>query len=306
MLYKNWQFRGGNQGMNPNIVGLIRNHISKETELISIAEVVTGCSIKLYSVGNGNSSIVTLNIGTEEINILYDFGNCTNHKVENNARKNHNITWNLVQDNLPKIEEIDYVILSHWDLDHINGFSNLNFFENLQASKSLRRIIVPEPISLSIFSERLITNLIGKFGNKLIIIQGDGNSRMMNNNVIVYKGLGGRGSYTQANNIGLSLLIEVNNKKVLLSGDCEYHQIPLDDNNIIDYFIIPHHGANSNELHAISVSQDVRLYSASGMTRNRSGDIAYPNTDIIDYFNEGGRKILSTYSENEFIEIVVQ
>ena len=203
--------------------------------------------VTVYNVGQGNwSKIKTEDSKNNILDIVYDIG--IGHS------KNIKLSKEIAKYATNNLNDNHIFILSHWDLDHIKGISNLSDTQfhttwivpelppNLSFSAiRLANYLQNDPNINVIFVSEIFNNKEIFSNNYLSLGKGEGKGSGVN---VVRNGFTSNTSYTLNNNIGLILTIKHNNKEILFTGDCEYNQLP---NTFLgrSYFalLISHHGA---------------------------------------------------------------
>lgn len=208
--------------------------------------------IKIFNVGQGNW--IHINIYSYETiisKIIFDIG--VGNRIEKELRDS--ITSQASQE----IVNDCLFILSHWDLDHIKGITELH------KSQFEKTWIVPEiPEKASQSAKRLAAYLIIGSNIETIFVPNSLNGEIIFKNEYFEFGKGyGNGkwhschlckdgcrvlrkdiSYTAENNLGLILVIKTEDKKMLFPGDCEYIQFPRElVHRNYDALVASHHGA---------------------------------------------------------------
>ena len=202
----------------PNIMALDPNDISDELKKFTPQSLIE------YNVGQGNFSELKDDKGT----IVYDPGiTCTK------SHKDYTIATNEYR----KLNA-DCFFISHFDTDHILGVIYLKDDQ----FKSPKLWIVPEPIDVSVSARRLIWFLYNT--GKIRMIKSS--SFKFNNNIMIYKGnadkTNTKNNAELINGSGIMIFVEGKTKTALLTGDCLYKYW---NNNVpqkCDYFVVPHHG----------------------------------------------------------------
>lgn len=196
--------------------------------------MIRGVYFIAYNVGQGDSFLLM----DEKINILIDvYGNIYDYLKADGIR------------------EIDYVILSHGDNDHIGSFKDINdnyhiketFISNYTVSDELKELDRTyhftklkqfDKLSLSSFNMQVI-----------------GPDKL----------------YQEENNNSLVINVSVNNRKILLTGDMELKE----ENNLLNYFSdidilkVSHHGADtSNSKHFLDITNPTYCLISVGKNNN--------------------------------------
>ncbi len=218
---------------------------------------------KVYNVGQGNFVYLQIN---DDSKMFFDVGESKNpqDKLGENyyIEKNTNEITNL---------KPQYIMISHWDLDHILGVYKFNDKQNFSFYKTPEWIapdITKIMSNASLSAKRLCAYLLkeGKLNlidnpNNFFCTIGDNNNGMLR----FWQGSCIKEPGTLKNNIGLILEVKIkvskevrNNdaisalekepkfKKLLFAGDCSYWRMSPDlFDDKYDLIISSHHGAAS-------------------------------------------------------------
>ena len=192
--------------------------------------------VKVYDVGQGNwINILVYDDKDLKAKIIFDIG--IGKHTDEVLRSS--ITGNAAAE----INDNCMFVLSHWDLDHIQGIVELQrnqFYKTWiipdlprrnvrEGAKRLAAFLMIDPnINATFIDHNLSGSLI--FENKYFKLG---------------KGYGKNGIYNHANNLGLILVIKTERHKMLFPGDCEYVQFPVSFlyNQEYEALIVSHHGA---------------------------------------------------------------
>lgn len=195
--------------------------------------------VRIYNVGQANCCYCDLT--TKQI--FFDIGV---------TRSGEDIQDAIVQSAVKEIStlDVDAVILSHWDLDHILGVC---YNQNCLKKKIW---IVPDfekMYSTPRISIKRVCNYLIKNGNsKLFMVDTDKTNKLLfescNKSVTIYRGdLKASYGVNKMNNGGLLLKLE-NKQNILMPGDCENRVIlNVTGNNQYDNVLVPHHGAEMSD-----------------------------------------------------------
>lgn len=206
--------------------------------------------VTLYNVGQGNLSVIKC----DKKEFIFDLGDSGLSKdpVE---KKLHMISREFTKKLKP-----DGVILSHWDLDHILGITNMkdDIFDC--------HWIVPDIDKNSGFAISALrlycfldwykkTTLIAISSNK----KSGYNGQIFYSNNLIELGKGTGGVYQKKNsnylcgdinslnynnNFGLMLKVQGQNAEIIFPGDCEYEAFPhAFMTEFPEYLVVPHHGS---------------------------------------------------------------
>jgi len=173
--------------------------------------------------------------------------------------KKHLVYNSYIEENFEKIKKADpsWIILSHWDIDHILGLSELDspqkqIYDNVHW-------IVPNLCQLkknmSLSAARVFCYILTK--NKVLAVDSGCDESIIpiceKQKIMLplYVGKGKKNKSTLENNIGIVMEIKCldNNKKncCLFPGDCEYELIPeFWRNEKYDLLVASHHGSSKS------------------------------------------------------------
>jgi beta-lactamase superfamily II metal-dependent hydrolase len=178
--------------------------------------------IKIFHVGQGHNSTIALENGDKG---FFDIGYTRFHNIDRSHKRNK-----------LNFKEINWTIISHWDLDHYLGITLL---------KNIGGIINKPWIGPARISGCNLTRLLNiiycKSGKKLILIDESLQGVIYTNGeLVLYKGHG-----IEKNDSGIVLMVNGANKKFVSLGDLDYKyldvtQLPFTD---LNYLVVPHHGA---------------------------------------------------------------
>lgn len=200
--------------------------------------------IKVYNVGQGNWIHIQVYDDKDlKAQIIFDIGIGKHEDVV--------LRSNVTKNAAAEIKDNYMFILSHWDVDHIQGIVEL------QRNQFYKTWIIPNlpPKNVREGAKRLAAFLTIEPKIKAMFIDHALNGHLIFENKYfkLGKGLGdspgNQVSYTQENNLGLILVIKTEDNKMLFPGDCEYIQFPDSFLNNQDYkaLIVSHHGAKINQ-----------------------------------------------------------
>lgn len=209
--------------------------------------------VKIYNVGQGNWIHILVYDGDKLISkVVFDIGigNGKGGHLDKSLRA-------IITRNAAKEIKDNYIfVLSHWDLDHIQGVVEL------QRNQFYTTWIMPDlPDKPKNGAKRLVAFLKIDPNITEIFVDHSLNGQLIFNNPYFKLGKGkgdGPGthvSYTKENNSGLILAIKTASKKMLFPGDCEYIQFP---NSFImcqnyDALVVSHHGAKIKQSNLASL-----------------------------------------------------
>ena len=171
-----------------------------------------------------------------------------------------------IRENWTALREVkpQYIVLSHWDIDHIAGIGEIDDDKHTVYSnvKWIAPNIFQLPFSkISISAFRLCAYLLNKGNISLIqsnIYINNALNYPFNRNVIIlrmFTGNGEQGNSTKNNNIGLCMELLYAHKDtekmqgVLMPGDCEYSKIRemIYPKCEYGFLIASHHGSNNSK-----------------------------------------------------------
>lgn len=245
---------------------------------------VVSKEVDIYNVGQANCCYC--NLGSKAL--FFDIG-ITRSKDERDTT--------LVKKAIEEISELDVdaVILSHWDLDHILGVCyNKKCMEN-------KLWVVPDFENLyhvpRLSIKRLCNYLLRNGKSKLLMVDTTDIDKVLfrssNDSVSIYMGEP-KAAYgiNKMNNGGLILALQ-NRRNILLPGDCENSIIPSDAINV-DYnnVLIPHHGSMMS-MPTIKAKKDKRsvAYLSCGKV---AGNCKIDSLIGLKYLSRGFRRMCST------------
>lgn len=151
----------------------------------------------------------------------------------------------LIVNLLENLSFFGYVIISHYDYDHINAIKYLN-----SEAIKYRTWYLPNPDNLCKPSILAFFNKLSSSNIKIIPDNYDNSKPIKIGNITIYKGLKpkkDRHQSTNDNSGGLIVMIKSEidtnyEKKMLIPGDALYQDFPIDfSNEMIEYLVIPHH-----------------------------------------------------------------
>lgn len=191
--------------------------------------------VRIYNVGQANCCYCDLT--TKKI--FFDIGV---------SRSGAAIKTPEIQQAVKEIStlDVDAVILSHWDLDHILGvcYNEKCLKEKIWIVPDFEKMYSKPRVSI----KRVCNYLIRNGRSELFMVDTSGNNKLFfescNKAVTIYMGeLRVSHGVNKMNNGGLLLKLE-NKKNILMPGDCENQVIQnIIVNNQYDNVLVPHHGA---------------------------------------------------------------
>lgn len=212
-------------------------------DIFTDMENLKSVSGTVYNVGQG--SAMSLDLGNTRL--LFDIGESKNPKgnektlIENAYKEINNQVW-------------PFIILSHWDLDHILGVTRLNksVFEETTWVAPHPKLVGNAYFSMSAL--RLCAFLLSRHRIHLIDNKHNFNHVVTENQDESFKLWQGRCTNSRngiRNNIGLIIDLCINNypqyeTHLLFTGDCAYEKMPM---RILeteyDLVVVPHHGSKN-------------------------------------------------------------
>lgn len=284
------------------------NNIEKEftnaLQLLNLKNIVLDIEVQVYNIGQANwIQIIGKSNNSRKFSLTFDMGS----SITGDKKKYQRNLYEAVD----KVKNNNLYMLSHWDLDHIKGVSEIEdeylkkpwIVPDLpsKASNAAKRLaaylIIENDISETFISSTL--NGYRIFDNNFFALgKGHGNGRrIVTNGAYCWKV-----SYTKANNLGL--ILEVKNKKenILLTGDCEYIEFPTCFIKEYGAIVIPHHGAKVGGISLPDKIDNKRAIACVGRNSN------YPqkNQHVNFLENHKGYIVENTRDSNQaFIEIKI-
>lgn len=212
-----------------------KNQIISKLEML-FDDTVKSREIRIYNVGQANCCYCDLT--TKKI--FFDIGV---------TRNMDDLQTSMVQSAVKEISklDVDAVILSHWDLDHILGacYNRNCLKKKIWIAPDFEKICHNPSISM----KRLCNYLLKTGESELLMVDTSEINKLFfkscNKAVTIYLGeIKASHGVNKKNNGGLLLKLE-NKKNILLPGDCENQIIPEEaaKRNQYDNVLVPHHGA---------------------------------------------------------------
>lgn len=250
-------------------------------------------SVHTIDVGQGDSILIQT---PNNKNILIDGGDENSFHIVSNYLKRQNV------------KNIDYLIATHFDSDHIGGLDNI--IEKFKVSK----VYGPSYKYDSISYQNLINSCLKKNLNLNYLCEGDFINIEDNVNLNVLSP-----SYIDNENNLNSIVFKLDykNKSFLFTGDAEVtNEISLINKynlNDVDFLKVGHHGSNSSTTSEFieEVSPDIAVISCGyknkyGHPHNQTLDTLYKNnvltyrTDLLGdiVFYSDGETIFTTKDYN--------
>lgn len=237
--------------------------------------IVIIISLLIPNGKNNHLAIHTIDVGQGD-SILIQTPNSKNILIDGGDENSHSIVINYLKRN--NIKNIDYIIISHFDSDHIGGL------DNIIDKFNVANIYAPAYES----NTESYSNLINACHNKNLQIQHLKKDDFINiENNIDLSVLGP--SYIQNENNLNSIVFKINykNKSFLFTGDAEnpnevdiLSSYELDD---IDFLKVGHHGSSSSSSPEFieEISPDVAVISCG--YKNQYG---HPHKSTLDTLQE--------------------
>ena len=222
-------------------------------------------SIHTIDVGQGDSILVQT---PNSKNILIDGGDDNSHSIVSSYLKKHNI------------KNIDYIIATHFDSDHIGGL------DNIIDKFNVLNIYAPNYETDTLSYKNLITSCSNKNLSLKYLNNGDFINIENNINLTVLAP-----SYIQKENNLNSIVFKIDykNKSFLFTGDAEASNeldiIKNYDLNDIDFLKVGHHGSSSSTTSEFlkEISPDVAVISCG--YKNQYGHPHKSTLDTLDKNN---------------------
>lgn len=216
-------------------------------------------SIHTIDVGQGDSILIQT---PSSKNILIDGGDDNSHHIISSYLKKHNV------------KNIDYIIATHFDSDHIGGLDNI--IDKFNVSN----IYAPNYESDTVSYQNLINSCLNKNLNLQCLSSGDFINIEDNINLAVLAP-----SYIQEENNLNSIVfrLDYKNKSFLFTGDAEASNelniINSYELNDIDFLKVGHHGSSSSTTSEFveEVSPDIAVISCG--YKNQYG---HPHKSTLD------------------------
>lgn len=265
----------------------IKNFFEASLSLSDFKSTSIKITIEVYSVGQANWIVIEGDDNaSKKFSLTFDIG-FKGGKTHKDAIKAARL----------KTADINLFMLSHWDLDHILGITELSR-ENFE-----KPWIVPDPPKkLSLTAKRLAAYLSKKEGIHPLFVSDElNNEKIFNTDYFTlgkgngygksdpYNGKTWATSYTQENNIGLILEIINNQKSLLLPGDCEYIRFPKYFRKSYDMIVVSHHGAKLIDI-ALPDRPKGNCLAYACVNKN---DASYPHSDHEDLLQKKGYTVKS-------------
>ena len=247
-------------------------------------------NLKIYfiDVGQGDSTLI---ITPSNQKILIDGGGSENYEVG----KNTLVPYLLDR----KINRIDYILISHFDQDHVGGIIEL--LEEVKVEK----IIISKQIKITEQYIKLIK--IAKYKNIKIIQVKKGDKLKIEPNLIIDILFPDTNQITEnaINNNSIVAKITYKNLKILFTGDieeiAEKELIKLYKNNELraDILKVAHHGSKTSSTQEFLnlVKPKIALI---GVGKNNN--FGHPNKDVLERLKYIGTKV---YRTDECGEIMI-
>ena len=233
--------------------------------------IITIISLLIPSGKNNYFSIHTIDVGQGD-SILIQTPNSKNILIDGGDNNSHHIVSNYLKNK--KVKNIDYIIATHFDSDHIGGLDNI--IDKFKVS----RIYAPNYKCSTESYKNLINSCSNKNLDLQYLKQGDLINIEDNINLTVLSP-----SYIQEENNLNSIVFKINykNKSFLFTGDAEANNeiniINSYDMSDIDFIKIGHHGSSSSTTEEFikEVSPDIAVISCG--YKNQYG---HPHKSTLD------------------------
>lgn len=233
--------------------------------------IITIISLLIPSGKNNYFSIHTIDVGQGD-SILIQTPNSKNILIDGGDNNSHHIVSNYLKKK--KVKNIDYIIATHFDSDHIGGLDNI--IDKFKVS----RIYAPNYKCSTESYKNLINSCSNKNLDLQYLKQGDFINIEDNINLTVLSP-----SYIQEENNLNSIVFKIDykNKSFLFTGDAEANNeiniINSYDMSDIDFIKIGHHGSSSSTTEEFikEVSPDIAVISCG--YKNQYG---HPHKSTLD------------------------
>lgn len=295
---------------DPSIENYVKNKISKqfEKEPSFDFKCIKKLSGSIYNVGQGNFVYLNFN---DSFKMLFDAGETPIPSAILKEQEYIDINSREISQLKP-----DYIIISHWDLDHILGIQHFVEEEGKYSFFKTPRWIAPDIRLLddkngmckaSIYAQRVCVYLL-EVGTLLLINQPDELCMNIKSDLQLFQGNCKGSPGSKANNIGLILSIQVKNnsqvKQLLFSGDCSYWKMrkglfdnkkdEKDNNKTYDFLVSSHHGAasavkNGSKFFGPKASKEAKAIISTGYNKH-----GHPHVEHLAFLQNQGFEILFT------------
>lgn len=182
---------------------------------------------------------------------------------------------------------IDYMFLTHSDLDHISGLLEIINYDNIK----VKHLVIPKTTK----HDELFLQLVEKAHNKNIPVIELEAGDYLNNDILTIKCLHpDESTYVEKNN-DYSLVLSVLYKtfKTLLSGDIEKQQEMTILDKLSQHQILksPHHGSKSSSSKAFIKKINPQVIVISSGKNNQYG---HPHKEVLLRYKQEGIKVYNT------------
>ena len=237
--------------------------------------IITIISLLIPSGKNNYFSIHTIDVGQGD-SILIQTPNSKNILIDGGDNNSHHIVSNYLKKK--KVKNIDYIIATHFDSDHIGGLDNI--IDKFKVS----RIYAPNYKCSTESYKNLINSCSNKNLDLQYLKQGDLINIEDNINLTVLSP-----SYIQEENNLNSIVFKIDykNKSFLFTGDAEANNeiniINSYDMSDIDFIKIGHHGSSSSTTEEFikEINPDIAVISCG--YKNQYG---HPHKSTLDTLEE--------------------
>lgn len=174
------------------------------------------------------------------------------------------------------ITNIDGVFISHWDKDHYSGLNEL--INSHIIVKKVFSSSYNNNIELDVLNKGQSIRVDKNFRIDILWTDKDYNSDISNNNSMV-------------------ILINFNNKRILLTGDIEkeVENLLLNDINHVDILIVPHHGSKTSSTESFVKKANPKIAVLS-YGKNNYG---IPSKEVLSRYENENSLVLTTFDEGE-------
>lgn len=241
----------------------LKDNISKIAivkELYEDIKSVNSVRGTVYNVGQANCIELNFTNNAKDVSVMFDVGMSVLEMRDTPKSK----CCTCIDKNWKTISKIkpEWVLLSHWDIDHILGICELD--NDSYSIYEKTKWIAPDLFQLSFYAVSVSAlRLCGYLflNSKIALIKSgiDVNAVLGVEDkasiLYLFTGKGCKGESSKNNNIGLCMEISYqsqnseNVQRALLPGDCEYKQFigNVTEGKLYDFLVASHHGSNNSK-----------------------------------------------------------
>ena len=234
-------------------------------------------NIRVFNVGQGLSILFQLNSNQ---NILYDGGGrSTSSYLVSRLRK-------------LGVDKIDYVVVSHYDEDHIAGLVGLLHTLNVE------NVICPDYENDTKIYQSLINEITSRKVNVIHPKLGD----QYNDGTITMNILSADNKADEDNDRSIAVEFVDNTFSMLVTGDCSVEKekeiIEKFDNLDCDVYVAAHHGSrySSSEEFLTNIKPENIIISCG-----KDNSYGHPHDETLERFNACGAKVYRTDQQGEIL-----